>query len=111
MIAKVILNNKEQNIDKTFDYLIPDMLLQKVTVGMRVKVPFGVRNNLVEGIVIDVKETSEFKRLKAISSVIGSEPICTPKILELCLWISRKYFCTLYQASFYCLQVRRHRQN
>ena len=98
MIAKVILNNKEQNIDKTFDYLIPDMLLQKVTVGMRVKVPFGVRNNLVEGIVIDVKETSEFKRLKAISSVIGSEPICTPKILELCLWISRKYFCTLYQA-------------
>lgn len=98
MIAKVLINNKEQNIDKSFDYLVPDFLTEKAVVGMRVKVPFGFRNNLVEGIVIDLPEKSEFENLKEIKSLIGTEPVCSPEILKLCLWISEKYFCSLYQA-------------
>lgn len=98
MIAKVILNNKEQNIDKVFDYKIPDSLAEKVKIGMRVKVPFGIRNHQVEGIVVDLAEESEFPQVKEIKSVVGTEPVCSPKALRLCLWISRKYFCSLYQA-------------
>ncbi len=98
MIAKVVLNNKEQNIDQIFDYTIPENLSDRVSVGMRVRVPFGFRNNLVEGIVIDVSETSDFDKLKEVKNVIGNEPVCSPKILKLCLWISQKYFCSLYQA-------------
>ncbi len=98
MIAKVVLDNKKQNIDQTFDYKIPDGLRGKISVGMRVKVPFGFRNNLVEGIVTKITETSSFVNIKEIKQVIGSEPVCSHKMLELCLWISRKYFCTLYQA-------------
>ncbi len=98
MIAKVILNNKEQNIDKSFDYRVPDFLAEKAVIGMRVKVPFGFHNNLVEGIIIDLPGKSEFENLKEIKNLIGTEPVCSPEILKLCLWISEKYFCSLYQA-------------
>ena len=98
MVAQVVLNNKEQNIDKIFDYAIPEKIQDLVSVGMRVSVPFGRGNRCVDGIVIGTKENSEYKSLKEISEVIGKEPVCEPKILELCLWVSKKYFCSLYQA-------------
>ncbi len=98
MIAQVVLNNKEQNIDKVFDYAVPKAFEQKMSVGMRVSVPFGWGNRRVDGIVIGVKAESDFERLKEISSIYGSEPVCSPWILELCLWVSRRYFCSLYQA-------------
>ncbi|MBR5614231.1 MAG: primosomal protein N' [Clostridia bacterium] len=98
MIVKVVLNNKEQNIDRTFDYEVPEGLEDKMAVGMRVLVPFGFRNKGVEGIVVAMPQTSEFDVLKPVSKIIGKEPVCSPKTLELCLWISKKYFCSLYQA-------------
>lgn len=98
MVAQVVLNNKEQNIDKVFDYAVPEGLSGRVSVGVRVSVPFGWGNRRVEGIVVSVSETSEYKNLKEIAAVIGNAPVCDPEILELCLWVSRKYFCSLYQA-------------
>ncbi len=98
MIAKVVLNNKEQNIDKVFDYQIPEKLEGLVSVGMRVLVPFGFRNRSLKGIVVELAEKSEFESVKEIKGVIGNEPVCAPWILDLCIWVSKKYFCSLYQA-------------
>lgn len=98
MVARVVLNNKEQNIDKIFDYLVPKAIEDKVTVGMRVTVPFGWGNRKVDGVVIGISESSDFGNLKSVFSVIGKEPVCESWILELCLWISEKYFCSFYQA-------------
>lgn len=98
MIAKVVLNNKEQNVDRIFDYAVPESLEHMISVGMRVKVPFGFRNNLVEGIVVEISDTSDFEKVKELKQIIGNEPVCSPKMLRLCLWISKKYFCSLYQA-------------
>lgn len=98
MIAKVVLDNKEHNVDKVFDYLIPSELENKVTAGTKVSVPFGVGNRTASGIVVELAEKSEYENLKAISRVIGNKPICEPWILKLCFWVSKKYFCSLYQA-------------
>lgn len=98
MVARVILNNKEQNIDKLFDYEIPERLSDKVKLGMRVAVPFGFSRRTVRGIVVEIEKESEYENLKEISSVIGHEPVCSPNILKLCLWVSRKYYCSLYRA-------------
>ncbi len=98
MIARVILNNKEQNIDKVFDYQIPQKFEGLVSVGMRVLVPFGYKNKSLKGIVVELVEKSEFNSLKEIKGVVGNEPVCAPWILDLCFWVSKKYFCSLYQA-------------
>ena len=55
MIAQVVLNNKEQNIDKVFDYFVPKSLEENMSVGMRVLVPFGWGNRRVDGIVIGLE--------------------------------------------------------
>lgn len=96
MIAKVILNNREHNIDQCFDYIIPEGMLAKS--GMRVTVPFGYGNRFARGIIVEISSKSEFKNLKSISKVIDKEPLCSESILNLCLWIKDKYFCSFYQA-------------
>jgi primosomal protein N' (replication factor Y) len=91
MVAKVILNNREHNIDRCFDYIIPDGMVAYV--GSRVIVPFGFRNFSAKGIIIDISQDSDFENLKPIKKVIDPLPLCSKEILDLCLWIKEKYFC------------------
>ncbi len=96
MIARVILNNREHNIDQCFDYEIPEDFV--VQIGMRVTVPFGFNNRYAQGVVVGISDKSQFKNLKSIIKIIDSEPLCSKEILSLCLWIKDKYFCSFYQA-------------
>ncbi len=96
MIAKVILNNREHNVDQCFDYAIPDGITVKL--GVRVTVPFGLGNRHAQGVVVGFSDYSEFKSLKTILRVIDPNPLCSEEILNLCLWIKDKYFCSFYQA-------------
>ena len=41
MIIGVLVELSNKNIDKIFDYSVPDNLKDKIKVGIRVKVPFG----------------------------------------------------------------------
>lgn len=98
MIAGVILNNSSHNVDREFDYEIPAKFIGEVSVGTRVLVPFGRGNAAAEGIVVALREESEYPKLKSISSVVDKEPICTQTQLDMCEWIKNRYFCSFYQA-------------
>lgn len=98
MIASVILNNSHHNIDRAFDYKIPNDLKKEISVGIRVLVPFGRGNATAEGIVVSLNEKSDYPKLKKIKSVIDKEPVCTPAQLDMCEWIKNRYFCSFYQA-------------
>ena len=91
MIAEVIINSSVKTLNKTFDYIIPDRL--KIKIGDRVFVPFGSKKSLDEGIVIAIKEKSEYEDLKEINSIqpdsIDSESI------ELSKWMAKRYFCNI----------------
>ena len=39
MIAEVVINRNAKKLNKTFDYAIPQELIQKVQVGSRVRIP------------------------------------------------------------------------
>ena len=41
MVAEVLVELSHKNIDKTFEYTVPDTLKDKVKRGMKVEVPFG----------------------------------------------------------------------
>ncbi|MEZ0535787.1 primosomal protein N' [Caldicellulosiruptoraceae bacterium PP1] len=85
MIAEIIINYLDVNIDKTFDYFIPDNLKNNDIKGKRVIVPFGNQNRLVNGIVIDVKEKSqiEISKLKEIFCVIDQFALLSEEIIHL----------------------------
>ncbi len=93
MIAEVIVNSTANELDKTFDYNIPDGL--NVELGMRVLVPFANRKVYEVGYVVGLKETSEF-RCKSIVKII--DQIFDDERLNLAQWISKKYFCNLAES-------------
>jgi len=96
MIAKIIVNG--QDVDRSFDYRIPQTLESAAQIGCRCLVPFGKGNKIIEGVIIELAEKSEFGRLKDIKEVLDERPLCAPDAIELCRRIRHKYYCTFNQA-------------
>lgn len=94
MIAKVLVEINNINVDKTFDYIVPFEYIENIKIGMRVKVPFASRE--LEGFVLDlVNSTDDNYKLKEIISIVDTEPILNNELLHLGQFMSKKYFSTL----------------
>ncbi len=99
MLVSVLVELSNRNIDKTFTYLVPKDLEDKIQVGVRVLVPFA--NFKLEGFVIAILDKEEYHdeyELKSIIDVIDSDIILTPELLELGKYISKTTLSTLISA-------------
>ncbi len=99
MYAKVAVEAANYTFDKKFDYIIPSELEESAKAGCRVTVPFGQGNKKCLGVIFEVTEISDGKRLKKINSVLDSEPLLSEKMLALAEFIKGRTFCTLYEAA------------
>ncbi len=72
-------------LNNTFDYICN----QKVNIGARVKVPFGPKK--VIGIVLSLKDKSEFDKLRAVEEVIDTEVLLSKEILDFLFWSANYY--------------------
>ncbi len=97
--AKVAVESATFSFDKAFDYIIPPELEDTAKKGCRVTVPFGNVNKKRLGIIFDVTDYSEGKRLKKISEVLDESPLLSGEMLKLAEWIKDRTFCTLYEAA------------
>lgn len=94
MIAEVIINSISKNLNKKFDYIIPEKIKNEILIGSRVLVPFGTKKNK-EGIVVNIKNKSKFANkeiIKIEDTIISEENI---KLAEL---MSKRYFCNVSDA-------------
>lgn len=80
MIIGVLVELSNKNIDRVFDYSVPDCFFDKIKLGIRVKVPFGKME--LEGFVVEVKDSSDIE-VKDILDVIDDEAILNSELLEL----------------------------
>lgn len=96
MIAEVIINNNAKQLDKTFDYNVPNEIQNDIKIGSRVLVPFGSMKRLEEGFVVSFKETTEYKT-KDIAK-LGEESTLNENKVELAKWIAKRYFCNLSES-------------
>lgn len=102
--AKVIIGNNRPEVDKLFDYRIPEEMEGPVQPGVRVIVPFGARGIRTEGYVISLCGETDLpeEKIKGILEVLdGGRPVFTPEMLALAEWMRERCFCTLSQ----CLQA------
>ncbi len=80
------------------DYRIPDQLAEQVQIGVRLKVPLGRQNREMIGYCIAVETIQQSPdAFKPVIEVLDSEPLCTPRVLELMQWMSRYYIAPLGQ--------------
>ncbi|MEW4355257.1 primosomal protein N' [Streptococcus pneumoniae] len=73
-VAKVIVDVSLMQTDKPYSYQIPAEWQELLQVGMRVHVPFGRANRLIQGIVVDFAEEEE-EDLKVIAEVLDFSPV------------------------------------
>ncbi len=87
MFASVIVDIAHSDVDKIFEYSFSD---KKITRGSRVVVPFGAK--IIEGIVIDVREVSEFppEKIKPIIRLLEQTPALNEETLALSEYVSKK---------------------
>lgn len=98
----MVISNSIRKFDKEYSYIIPDDLVGKVEQGIRVIVPFGKPNRLVEGYVTKVFFEEAADGLKEINSVIDSKPVLSPEMLKLAYWMKHRYICT-YSDAIRCM--------
>jgi len=89
VIAQVLVDVKAKNVNKTYDYLIPDAFKDFIELGARVVVPFG--NRKVMGFVLGFSETTDYSQdLKTITKVLDLESYLNSELIDLAKDISRE---------------------
>lgn len=96
-IAQVYINQLHSKVDSPYDYFIPDEI-SSIQIGMRVMVPFGNYNRLIDGVVVNVKEDSEFSNLKKITGIVDHFPQLSQKQIQMCFWLTQQYHCLFMEA-------------
>ena len=90
MIAEVIVDISTAEIDRIFDYAVPDNL--KVVVGDRVFVTFGRQHT--EGIVVGLKDTTDCpaEKLRPIDGKADEFTAVIPEMVGLMDFLAKKFF-------------------
>lgn len=98
-VAKVAVESALFHFDTLFSYLVPDEFLS-LTRGMRVIVPYGRANKLVQGMVFEVEETDipDNLTLKRIEAVLDEEPVLDEEGFSLASFMADTTFCSYYDA-------------
>lgn len=104
--AGVIVNNDSIKVDKIFTYKVPEVLKNKIALGQRVKVPFGMGNKNIDGFVVQLYEFIELdsksiNKLKAIIEISDDFQVIREKDIALIGIMRSKYLCTYLE----CIKV------
>ncbi|MGL5688976.1 MAG: replication restart helicase PriA, partial [Weissella cibaria] len=93
MYAQVIVDVPTMQTNQPYTYAVPEALTEVLAVGMRVVVPFGRGNRLIQGFVVGfVTAVNEATELKAIESVVELEPVLNEELLDLGQWLAETNF-------------------
>lgn len=91
MYASVIVSVSSKDVNRLFDYKVPDHLKDVIKVGHRVFVPFGPRH--IQAYVMELNEESDVpkNKVKEIVKVMDVEPVLTEELIELCKQLAHYY--------------------
>lgn len=94
----VVLESAVYHIDKEYSYLVPERLIGKANIGVRVTVPFGRGNKKRQGLIVSENKLTGSTQLKSIESVIDEEPLLDHELLEIVRYLKETTFCTWFDA-------------
>ena len=104
----VIVDISVNSLDRIFQYRVPEELLDAVTVGCQVNVPFGSGNRRRQAYVIGVDTVLAYDASK-IKNILGvtKAPAATGQLIALADWMHERYGCTMAQALKTVLPVKK----
>ena len=94
--ARVAIDSPLPQLDRLFEYIVPPELAAEISVGVRVRVPFGRGNSLNDGFVIELAETPDFDgKLAEIAEVVSSAKVLMPNVYQLARSVADRQAATL----------------
>ncbi len=78
MLAQIIVDVPLMQTDQAYSYRVPAELEEGLKVGVRVHVPFGKGNRLIQGIVVDLideDDENSLQDLKELAEVLDYSPV------------------------------------
>lgn len=108
LYANIIIDISHEKLDRTFQYRIPENLLDQIHPGTPVEIPFGRSNRKIRGYVVEVTEEPEFapERIKPVSHVIREGIPIEGQLIVLAAWMRENFGGTMNQALKTVLPVK-----
>ncbi len=106
--ANIIIDISHENVDRTFQYRIPESLEGKLRAGQQVYIPFGAGNTRRKGYVVELTDQAEFdvSRIKEIAGVVPGSVPAESQLIWLAWWMKERYGSTMNQALKTVLPVK-----
>ena len=107
--ANIIVNISHENLDKTFQYLVPENLKEIISVGDYVTIPFGKGNRLIEGYVLELTDKAAYdeSKLKEIAGIRTDARLVEVRLIKLAWWMKKRYGSTMINALKTVLPVKK----
>ena len=98
MYVEVLTQIGVKAVDQNYTYHVPYELVNKVKVGIRVKIPFG--KTVLEGFVMSISQNTLYDKtkIKDIIDVTDDKPVLNAEMLKLGKYMSEDLLCSLVSA-------------
>lgn len=106
--ANIIVDISHENVDRTFQYKIPETMKTSLEVGMSVNIPFGKGNKRIKGYIMEITDQAEYDvtRLKEIDSICYEDMGVEQDTIRLAWWMKKNYGSTMITALKTVLPVK-----
>jgi primosomal protein N' (replication factor Y) len=107
--ADIIIDISHENLDKTYQYAIPEELSEQAVIGALVVVPFGKGNRQINGYILDLSIQPKLKAelIKPITEVVTDAPMIESQLIFLAYWIKETFGGTMNDALKTVIPVRK----
>ena len=83
-VARVLIDSPLPQLDRLFDYAIPDRMAAEAVAGVRVRVPLRTAGRTVDGYLVELGEPDASDRpLSELDAVVSPVPVLTPRLYAL----------------------------
>ncbi|MFM5968425.1 MAG: hypothetical protein ACKOQ8_05250 [Micrococcales bacterium] len=96
LFARVIIDSNLPQLDREFEYLVPERLADSIQIGQEVSVLFGRGKTPTKGYVVGISDTAEHVgELAVLEAITNEQPILFPATYRLLKRLSERQACTV----------------
>ncbi len=108
LYANIIPGISHEQLDKTFQYSVPEELKDKASPGSVVKVPFGGGDRCITGFIVSLSETPSIdpERIKPVKEILSDSELPESRMISIASWMKDEYGCTMSRALKTVLPVK-----
>ncbi len=107
--ADIIIDISHENLDKTYQYAIPEELAGRAAIGALAVVPFGRGNRRINGYIVGISGEPKISEamIKPIAEVVEGAPLIESHLIFLAYWMKETFGGTMNDSLKTVIPVRK----